>query len=49
MAPSTPPTNAPSTWATQYGTTLGQGKARLTARARVTAGLMWAPLTPPAT
>ena len=33
----------------RYGATLRQGKARLTARAKVTAGLMWAPLTPPAT
>jgi hypothetical protein len=31
------------------GDDLGPGKARLTAMARVTAGLMWAPLTPPAT
>jgi hypothetical protein len=31
------------------GTTFAQGKLRRTASAKVTAGLMWAPLIPPAT
>src|ERR1700761_2739480 len=32
-----------------YGTTFAQANLRRTAKASVTAGLMWAPLTPPAT
>jgi hypothetical protein len=37
------------TWAIQYGSTLAQEKPRRRAMARVTAGLRWAPLIPPAT
>ena len=43
------PTNAPMTWAAMYGRTFIHGNLRRTANASVTAGLMWAPLTPPAT
>ncbi len=43
------PTNAPITWAAMYGRTFAQANLRRTANASVTAGLMWAPLTPPAT
>ena len=43
------PTNAPATCAQMYPGTLVQGKARFRARAIVTAGLMCAPLIPPAT
>jgi TRAP-type C4-dicarboxylate transport system permease large subunit len=43
------PANAPSICATMYQGTLAQGNPRRTAKAMVTAGLMCAPLIPPAT
>src|SRR5918993_1147774 len=42
-------TNAPRNWARMYGPTLAHGNPRRRARPTLTAGLIWAPLTPPAT